>query len=498
AAGEMKRGERAQLTARGALCRDPRLGLAEAPAAEVVLTIELTAFEKGKDTWDMSEEEKLDFASARKEAAAKLFKAGRFQMAMERYKRIVDMFSYIDSFKEESQAKAAELKKLCTLNRAACQLKLRLFGEAKASCEAVLQEDSCSVKALFRRAQALFGLKDFVGCVAEVKKVLDLEPQNREARLLAQDAAKAQKEEDKKSRGLFGKMCQALGTGPIPEPYKDRRLELDGEAEEHKGVSISRPLLRQALGSKVDCAPWPPGSAPGKLPVHCMSLSHRAAGISRSEADQACHVARTWFEPVHASDGTVDLVSATDHECVDLNQWHVLLFALATGLGLASAAPWQPSKNGWTLELPDFANLCQRLATGTTRLSDYPIPEAVQEKLRSWAFAPSEAPLDMEGAPNFQLFLQRLVTSQLPYWHTAEEELQTRKRAFQLLKLMNNTPSLPNSVPGKLTPRSSCASVAPLLTLPPSQWQSATRRSFPEKRREVPVAPKFVWPLTTN
>ncbi|CAJ1400392.1 unnamed protein product [Effrenium voratum] len=227
-----------------------------------------------------------------------------------------------------------------------------------------------------------------------------------------------------------------------------------------------RPLLRQALGSKVDCD----SSSFNEL------------------ADQACHVARTWFEPV----------SATDHECVDLNQWHVLLFALATGLGLASAAPWQPSKNGWTLELPDFANLCQRLATGTTRLSDYPIPEAVQEKLRSWASAPSEAPLDMEGAPNFQLFLQRLVTSQLPYWHTAEEELQTRKRAFQLLKLMNNTPSLPNSVPGKLTPRSSCASVAPLLTLPPSQWQSATRRSFPEKRREVPVAPKFVWPLTTN
>ena len=46
-------------------------------------------------------------------------------------------------------------------------------------------------------------------------------------------------------------------------------------------------------------------------------------------------------------------------------------------------------------------------------------------------------------------------------------------RAFQLLQLMNNTPSLPNSVPGKLTPRD--APTLLMRTLPASQWQSATR-----------------------
>jgi len=31
----------------------------------------------------------------------------------------------------------------------------------------------------------------------------------------------AQKEEDKKSKGLFTNMCKAIGKGPIPEPYKE-------------------------------------------------------------------------------------------------------------------------------------------------------------------------------------------------------------------------------------------------------------------------------------
>ncbi|CAE8715004.1 unnamed protein product, partial [Polarella glacialis] len=113
------------------------------------------------------------------------------------------------------------------------------YVEAKTSCDSVLKDDPNNVKALYRRAQAELGLKNFEECVRDVKKILDKEPQNREARALLKDSAAGQKEEDKKSKGLFGKMCQALGTGPIPEPYKDRRLELNGpkdhEIEEMQG-----------------------------------------------------------------------------------------------------------------------------------------------------------------------------------------------------------------------------------------------------------------------
>lgn len=138
---------------------------------------------------------------------------------------------------DENKAKAKELKKVCKLNRAACQLKLKLFSEAKASCDTVLKDDAHNVKALFRRAQAHFGLKSFMECTFDVKKVLELEPQNREARALAKEVQKAQKEEDQKSKGMFGKMCQALGTGPIREPYVDRRFDFDEEERLQKEAS---------------------------------------------------------------------------------------------------------------------------------------------------------------------------------------------------------------------------------------------------------------------
>ena len=53
--------------------------------------------------------------------------------------------------------KAKELKFTSELNKAACFLKLQMFGEAKVACRLVLEEQGRNVKALFRRAQAYTG-----------------------------------------------------------------------------------------------------------------------------------------------------------------------------------------------------------------------------------------------------------------------------------------------------------------------------------------------------
>merc|ERR1712070_1144046 len=90
----------------------------------------------------------------------------------------------------------------------------------KKACATVLKEESQNVKALYRRAQAEHGLKNFSDCIRDCKRVVELDAQNKEARAL-------QKEEDKKSKGLFANMCKALGKGPIPEPYKAKRPHED-------------------------------------------------------------------------------------------------------------------------------------------------------------------------------------------------------------------------------------------------------------------------------
>jgi len=210
---EMKKGERAIITCtKPSLCLEAQLGLKELPAVEkVVFTAELTAFEKAKDTWSLSEEEKIDFGAARKEVGSQLFKAARMEMALERYKKVLDLFSYIDNYKEENKTKAKDLKKLCELNKAACHLKLSQYSDAKKACANVLKEESENVKAHFRHAQAEFGLHEFASCIKDCKRVIELDAQNREARALLKQAQVGQKEEDKKVKGMFAKMCKGIG-----------------------------------------------------------------------------------------------------------------------------------------------------------------------------------------------------------------------------------------------------------------------------------------------
>merc|ERR1712129_444702 len=67
-----------------------------------------------------------------------------------------------------------------------------------------------------------YGLNNFMDCMNGLKKVIELDPKNKEARALYMQAQAGQKEEDKKSKGLFAKMCAGLGKGPIPPPGQDK------------------------------------------------------------------------------------------------------------------------------------------------------------------------------------------------------------------------------------------------------------------------------------
>jgi len=230
AAADMKKGEKAVLTCTvPGTCVEEQLGLKEIPSASVVLTLEMQDFEKGKETYSLSEDEKIEYGTARKEVGSSLFKRGRYAMASERYKKVLDLFSYVDNFKEENKAKAKELKRSCDLNRAACQIKIEDFAEAKKSCNNVLKDDSLNVKALYRRAQAALGLKDFMDCMSDVKKVMEMDPKSAEARTLYKRALAGQKEEDRRSKGLYVDMCKALGRGRIPTPQKRPLAQGDGD-----------------------------------------------------------------------------------------------------------------------------------------------------------------------------------------------------------------------------------------------------------------------------
>merc|ERR1712048_754248 len=214
-------------------------GLNSVSATKVLLTLEMQDFEKGKETYSLSEEEKVTYGTERKEVGSNLFRKGRIDLAMERYKKVIDLFNYIDNFKEDNKIKAKDLKKTSQLNRAACQLKIHDYAAAKTSCNDALKEDSQNIKALFRRAQAELGLKNFFECMRDLKKVIEVDPQNKEARSLYKQAQIGQKEEDKKSKGLFTKMCSGLGRGPIPTPFQDKNKFTEDEDDEEMEVDAA-------------------------------------------------------------------------------------------------------------------------------------------------------------------------------------------------------------------------------------------------------------------
>merc|ERR1712066_983007 len=139
AVSEMKKGEKAVLTVtNAALAQEAKIGLGSITGEKVVLTLILTEFEKAKDTWSMSEEEKLEFGTARREVGTNMFKSGRLQLALQRYKKVAELFGYVDNWKEENKTKALEMKKSCELNKSACYIKLQDWKEAKTMCNSIL------------------------------------------------------------------------------------------------------------------------------------------------------------------------------------------------------------------------------------------------------------------------------------------------------------------------------------------------------------------------
>mmetsp|Transcript_104021 Transcript_104021/g.294716 ORF Transcript_104021/g.294716 Transcript_104021/m.294716 type:complete len:672 (-) Transcript_104021:154-2169(-) len=238
AAIEMKKGERAMVTCTApAKACEAMLGLSTVTAAKVVFTVELKYFEKNLRRWNMSNEEKLRVAGARKEVGAKLFKAQRYELALDKYKKVATMVhdGELNKTHDELKQQAAELKRLAELNKAACYLKLGDNTNTLATCNSILKEDHCNVKALFRRAKAHYGRNEHVEALRDLERVLELDPANSEAKALVPHARRAQKMADKESRSTFSKMCQGFGKlGFEKENKKPAEEEVKREEEPPK------------------------------------------------------------------------------------------------------------------------------------------------------------------------------------------------------------------------------------------------------------------------
>eukprot|EP00929_Paragymnodinium_shiwhaense_P008605 TRINITY_DN112560_c0_g1_i1.p1 TRINITY_DN112560_c0_g1~~TRINITY_DN112560_c0_g1_i1.p1 ORF type:complete len:683 (+),score=240.93 TRINITY_DN112560_c0_g1_i1:134-2182(+) len=250
AAVTMRKGERAVITCtKPAKCSEAKLGLpdlSKSGLGKVVFTVELTEVVQGRQLYEMSGEEKVFVATLRKDTGGKLFRNKRFEMALKKYQKVIEMINQTDKLPPETKQEANELKKTAELNKAACYLQLHEWGKALTSCNVVLKEDRNNAKALYRRAKAQHERNENVEAEKDLEKLLELQPDNTDAKALLPVVKKAQKVADKESKDIFGNMCKAFGklpqqdrsAKPKPKPAPKKEEPEDPMAREMVDINF--------------------------------------------------------------------------------------------------------------------------------------------------------------------------------------------------------------------------------------------------------------------
>lgn len=235
AVSTMKKGELALLT----IAPEYAFGSSESqqelavvpPNSTVCYEIELVSFDKEKESWDMNTDEKIEAAGKKKEEGNVLFKAGKYAKASKRYEKAVKFIEYDSSFSEEEKKLAKALKVACNLNNAACKLKLKDYKQAEKLCTKVLELESRNVKALYRRAQAYIQLADLDLAEFDIKKALEIDPDNRDVKLEHKALKEKMKEYNKKEAKFYGNMFAKMSKLGSLESNK-------AEAKEEEPMSV--------------------------------------------------------------------------------------------------------------------------------------------------------------------------------------------------------------------------------------------------------------------
>ncbi|KAI3782845.1 hypothetical protein L2E82_12903 [Cichorium intybus] len=180
------------------------------PNSTINYEIELVSFVKDKESWDMNTQEKMEAAGKKKEEGNMLFKAGKYLRASKRYEKAVKYIEYDTSFGEEEKKQAKVLKVSCNLNNAACKLKMKDYKEAEKLCTKVLEMESRNVKALYRRAQAYINVTDLDLAEVDIKKALEIDPDNKDVKMEYRVLKEKMREYNKKDAKFYGNMFAKL------------------------------------------------------------------------------------------------------------------------------------------------------------------------------------------------------------------------------------------------------------------------------------------------
>ncbi|CAA0838652.1 Peptidyl-prolyl cis-trans isomerase FKBP62 [Striga hermonthica] len=212
----------------------------------VYYEVEMISFDKEKESWDMSADEKIDAAGKKKEEGNVWYRAGKYQRASKRYEKAISFIDYDSSFSEEEKERAKVLKVSCKLNNAACKLKLKSFKETVKLCSEVLEIDGRNVKALYRRAQAYIDLVELELAEKDIKNALEIDPDNRDVKKEYKILKEKVKEYDRRDAQFYGNI--------IAKMKKSEPVESLDPPKKQGSVSEAIDRIRRSVGGLAEKA----------------------------------------------------------------------------------------------------------------------------------------------------------------------------------------------------------------------------------------------------
>ncbi|KAK9516747.1 hypothetical protein VZT92_024661 [Zoarces viviparus] len=198
--------------------------------------IKLAAFEKAKESWEMNTVEKLEQSSIVKDKGTQYFKEGKYKQASVQYKRIVSWLEHESSLSEEDEKKAKALRLAAHLNLAMCFLKLQEPNQVLENCDKALELQASNEKALFRRGEALFGMKEFDKARDDFQQVAQLYPANKAAKSQVSLCQKRIKEQHEKDKRIYANMFQKFADRDSKKEAETVKGE--GKASDDDGMEV--------------------------------------------------------------------------------------------------------------------------------------------------------------------------------------------------------------------------------------------------------------------
>ncbi len=153
---------------------------------QVTFTMHLHSFQRGKDIWELTDQERLEIAKKHKEEGSKLFKSNHIREAAMHYSKSVQYLAAVDPDTplevenlEEYEREIVSLRSVSLLNLAACQLKLDQYDYVVRNCSRVLEVEPGNVKSWYRKAKALLAVRDYESARRDLLKAKELDPGNQ-------------------------------------------------------------------------------------------------------------------------------------------------------------------------------------------------------------------------------------------------------------------------------------------------------------------------------